>query len=404
VLCSRNLERRIRPAGFWLYAAHLFAVVSIALSNILLGLSALSVPWAGASVGSAWRRARPLLVAVAAYLCLFFLAYAYSLDHRASAGALSEPFNFLVIPLALIFVRGETAVRRVVDGIIVMAGLSGFYGLAQYADGYDRLSHRIHATFPHYMTFSGVLLVADMLLLAQVAAGRLERGWRGAWRWAALVGINGALICTFTRNAWVGLAVAGTLLVLLRAPRWLLAYPVIAIVFVLLAPRPILHRVGSIANPHDPSNWDRLCMARSGLAMIEDHPLVGLGPNMVRHLYPQYRLPEALRKEIPHLHDSFLQLAAERGLLSLAGYVALVLVSLAAAWRLWVREGKFAGGRADLLIGAVVAVVAINVAGLFENNWGDTEVQRLVLFVLALPFCLGPAPGEGSQISDPHRD
>ena len=28
------------------------------------------------------------------------------------------------------------------------------------------------------------------------------------------------------------------------------------------------------------------------------------------------------------------------------------------------------------------------VAGLFEHNWGDTEVQRVVLAVLALPFCL----------------
>ncbi len=394
MLRSRNLERQIRPAGFWLYAAHLFAVVSIALSNILLGLSTLSAPWAGAPPSSAWRRARPLLVAVAAYLGLFFLAYACSLDHRASASALSEPFNFLVIPLALVFVRGERAVRRVVDGLIAMAGLSGLFGLAQYFDGYDRLSHRIHATFSHYMTFSGVLLVIDLLVLAQAVAGRLDRGWRGAWRWAALVAINGALVGTFTRNAWVGLAVAGTLLVVLRSPRWLLAYPVVALVFVLVAPRPILGRVGSIVDPRDPSNWDRLCMARSGLAMIEDRPVVGLGPNMVRILYPEYRLPEALRKEVPHLHDSFLQLAAERGLLSLAGYVALTLVGLGTAWRLWVREGKFSGDRADLLVGAVVALVAFNVAGLFENNWGDTEVQRLVLFVLALPFCLAPDPAE----------
>ncbi len=389
---ARILERRVRPAGFWLYTAHLVAVVQIALSNILLGLSALSVPWAGASPRSAWRRGRSLLVALGVYLLTFLLSYAFSLDHRASAGALSEPFNLLVVPLALLFVRGEQAVRRVVDSIVAMAGLSGLYGLGQYFDGFNRLSHRIHASFSHYMTFSGVLLVADLLILSQAAAGRIEKGWRGAWRWAALAAINAALVGTFTRNAWVGLAVAGTLLVILRAPRWLLAYPVVALVFVLLAPPSILGRAGSITDVHDPSNWDRVCMARSGLAMIADRPLVGLGPNMVRHLYPEYRLPAALRKQVPHLHDSFLQLAAERGLPALAAYLALTLVSLGAAWRLWRREGRFAGTRADLLVGAITAVVAFNVAGLFENNWGDTEVQRLVLFVLALPFCLGPAP------------
>ena len=51
-------------------------------------------------------------------------------------------------------------------------------------------------------------------------------------------------------------------------------------------------------------------------------------------------------------------------------------------------EGGSRGARADLYLGGMLAVLAFNVAGLFENNWGDTEVQRVMLFVLAIPFCL----------------
>jgi hypothetical protein len=36
----------------------------------------------------------------------------------------------------------------------------------------------------------------------------------------------------------------------------------------------------------------------------------------------------------------------------------------------------------------LLALLAFNVAGLFEANWRDTEVQRLLLFVLAMPFIL----------------
>jgi hypothetical protein len=36
----------------------------------------------------------------------------------------------------------------------------------------------------------------------------------------------------------------------------------------------------------------------------------------------------------------------------------------------------------------VGAIAAFAVAGLFENNWGDVEVQRLVLALLALPYAL----------------
>ena len=51
-------------------------------------------------------------------------------------------------------------------------------------------------------------------------------------------------------------------------------------------------------------------------------------------------------------------------------------------------EGGAGGPRADLYLGAILALVGFNLAGLFEYNWGDVEVQRLALFLLAIPFCL----------------
>ncbi|HEX7252673.1 MAG TPA: hypothetical protein VF376_07320, partial [Thermoanaerobaculia bacterium] len=41
---------------------------------------------------------------------------------------------------------------------------------------------------------------------------------------------------------------------------------------------------------------------------------------------------------------------------------------------------------AALLAGAVIAVAALFVAGFFEYNWGDTEVEMATLLLLALPF------------------
>jgi O-antigen ligase len=89
-----------------------------------------------------------------------------------------------------------------------------------------------------------------------------------------------------------------------------------------------------------------------------------------------------------------LQIAAERGLPSLAAYLAMTAVAVVAAWRGYVREGGRRGPRADLYMGVLLALLAFNLAGLFENNWGDAEVQRPILFVLALPFCLRDAEDE----------
>ncbi len=148
-------------------------------------------------------------------------------------------------------------------------------------------------------------------------------------------------------------------------------------------------RISSIGDLRDPSNYDRVCMLEAGLFMIDEHPLFGLGPGMVRERYPIYRHPTAPRYAVAHLHNSFVQLAAERGLLSLAAYAWLMAVSFIWAWRRFRRNGGVLGPEADLDLGALMVLVGFNVAGLFEANWRDTEVQRLVLFVLAMPFCAG---------------
>jgi O-antigen ligase len=139
-------------------------------------------------------------------------------------------------------------------------------------------------------------------------------------------------------------------------------------------------------------------MLEAGMTMVAERPLFGLGPEMVERRYPIYRAPTAPRFEIPHLHNSFLQLAAERGVPALLAYLAMTWASLRAMYRAYRREGGSRGARADLYLGGMLALLAFNIAGLFENNWGDTEVQRAALFLLVMPFCL--LAGEADMLPD----
>lgn len=393
---------RADRAGFALYAGHLFTLFGIALSNVLVGLLVLSGPW---TLRRGWRlrRHRPpspadgplrvLLAALLLYVALLALAVATSYDPAVSSRAFSELFVLVTLPLGLLLVRGEARVRAVVNGLGMVAAAVAAWGLVQTLAGYGGIDRRIRGPFSHWMTFSGFLLICDLLLIAALlfSARRLHErgGWKAlAWRGAALLLINAALLGSLTRSAWLG-AVAGLLLAVgLRSRRALLAVPVAAVLFVALVPVPVLQRVASTADLSDPSNYDRLCMAAAGLTMIAERPVSGIGPELVERRYPIYRVPTAPRYRVPHLHNSFLQLAAERGLPALAAYLVLMAAPLVAAFRLYRRQGGRQGPRADLLVGAAAALVAFNVAGLFEFNWGDTEVQRLVLFVAALPFCL----------------
>ncbi|HEX6903261.1 MAG TPA: O-antigen ligase family protein [Thermoanaerobaculia bacterium] len=375
---------RAERAGSWLFLSHLATLFSIALSNILLGLTVLSLPWTRRR-SVPWGALTPLMVPLGLYVLFLAGSVAASYDPGTSVRGLTEIFTLSTLIMAPLLVRTERQVRLGVDILIGVAALLACAGLSQYLYGYGDIDRRIRGPFSHYMTFSGFLLVADLLLLASmVYAGR----WRSPWRWAALAVINVALIGSYTRGAWLALAVTLTVLVLLRAPRLLLLYAPAAVLLVALAPVPLLHRVVSIADLRDPSNYDRLCMLEAGLAMVRERPLFGLGPELVERRYAIYRSPSAPRYEVPHLHNNLVQLAAERGLPAMASYLALTLASAAVAWRLFRSEGGRRGPRADLYVGVLLALLAFNLAGLFENNWGDTEVQRPVLFVLALPFCL----------------
>ncbi|MEO8196699.1 MAG: O-antigen ligase family protein [Thermoanaerobaculia bacterium] len=412
---SAESRERLR---FGLYASHLLTLFGIAVSNVALGLAILAYPALRNPADEVFRRARPLLLATLAYSALLVVSVLFSQEPATSFASLSEFFTLAALPLALGSLAGERRVRWLFDALIFAAMLAALAGLGQFWIGFGSLDRRIRGPFPHVMTFSGVLLLIDLLLVArllfrpaggadEVGAGRgrgfLDRPWVA---WTALAAINLALVGSLTRNAWLGSAVGGAWLIWMRRRSLLaLALPA-ALAFVVIAPVPILARALSAADLSDESSYDRLCMLEAGVRMVAEHPLLGVGPNMVERLYPIYRHSTAARLNVPHLHNTYMQIAAERGLPSLVSYLVLVAVAIARAWRGYRSDFRpadpaapgLAGGsrlaagprgrRADLWLGVIAGLLGFSVAGLFEQNWGDVEVQRVALVLLAVPFCL----------------
>ena len=132
--------------------------------------------------------------------------------------------------------------------------------------------------------------------------------------------------------------------------------------------------------------------------------MTGVGPDMVGHVYPDYRIASAVQANNPHLHNVPMQIAAERGLPALVLWVWFVLTAGIGLWRMRRTRGEMPLAAAGL--GALVAMLA---AGLFEYNFGDSEFLMLLLVLITLPFaadrdgepCLDDAGGS-CQRSMPH--
>ena len=138
---------------------------------------------------------------------------------------------------------------------------------------------------------------------------------------------------------------------------------------------------------HDPSSLERISMAEAGWRMIKDHPWLGVGPARVSAAYPGYRSADAPDRRPSHLHNNLTQIAAERGLAALLAWLGLLVLAARDFVRLAARPATRA-----VAVSALGAVAALFVAGLFEYNFGDSEVKMLFLCLLALPYAEPPTP------------
>jgi O-antigen ligase len=355
---------------------------SIAIAQVLVAVAAIC--WIATLVVRHERVEVPRFFwPLAAYAGMTLVSAAFSIDPRAGLiGPGKQLVLFLLVPITCRFATGSRRMT-LMTVVLTSAAISAAFGVFQYAVlHYDFLGMRPRGTLGHWMTFSGLLMLAASIAVARVLFGRGERTWAALVLPALAVGVA----VTFTRSAEVGILAAVALLFSLKDFRLFAVLPIVAAVFIAAAPGQITQRFVSMFNKKDVTRIDRVAMLREGGRMVAAHPLVGVGPNMVQRRYAEYRGDDAVNQTNPHLHDNPVQIAAERGLPAVALWFWFLATLVHDLWR------RFRTGTDRFLPAAALAVVtAMFTAGLFEYNFGDSEFLMLFLIVVSLPFAFDRA-------------
>jgi O-antigen ligase len=298
--------------------------------------------------------------------------------------------------------RGARDLVRALAATCFVLSIQAAYGLWQFAGSTDHIVSRAKGTLSHHMTYSGMLLLTLCLVLPLLPR---RRGRAGLLWWGYAIAALAALLATLTRSAWLGLAAALALWIAFENPRWLPALPVAAAALVVAVPG-LRERAASIVDARDYSNVHRLSIYPTGLRMIEDNPWLGAGGRRpVRERYPDYEgppptpppLPDGTPRQPyrtpPHLHNDLLQIAAAWGLPALAAWLAALAVYAREAWRLLParRDAGEAAARLrrSLILGSLCATAGFLTMGMFEDNFGDSEVSVLFFLTLSIPWILG---------------
>lgn len=382
---TASLGDRLEWAGMLaVFGLAISVQFSIAIAQLMLTIAVLC--WTGLMVVAHERPSVPRFFwPLAAYCAWTVVSATFSPNPAVSALSAKQLVLFLIVPIVYRFITMNRA-PLLLTLVMSVGAASAAYGLFQWSLlHYNEMGLRPQGTLGHYMTYSGLLMLVLEIALAKLLFSRGERLWAALVMPALLI----TVALTLSRNAWVGAFAAAAVLLALKDLRLLLALPVVGALTLSVAGTAVNARVMSMFNSEDATRVDRIAMLREGTHMVRDHPLVGVGPNMVKELYAQYRVPSAVEKINPHLHNVPMQIAAERGLPALGCWLVFVGLLLVDIWRAFVRARQSTGKARSLThipAAALAGIIAMLAGGMFEYNFGDSEFLMLLLVVITLPF------------------
>ena len=123
-------------------------------------------------------------------------------------------------------------------------------------------------------------------------------------------------------------------------------------------------------------------MVHTGINIFKDFPLTGVGANNVEKVYPIYKHAKATQIN-PHLHNNFLQILAERGIFAL---ICLITAFVSIFINLVIKIKKSIGFERIINTGVLFVFIGFLISGMFEYNFGDSEIKFLLFYFLSIPF------------------
>ena len=381
-----------------------FVLLIVSLPGSIAPMS-ISVAWCGVFTTLVWLVGRfrpdasPVLWPAAAWLLALALSSAFAIDPSGSWRRVTKAFFPALVPLVAFHASNRVLGGRALSLMFLSSAIASAFGVILFVSKGASFASRARGLSGHYMTFGG-----QLLLIASIAVGVALMARTPRWRWgaaatAAIAVI--ALVCTYTRSAWMGFVVSCFVMLAIVRRRWLPAMVAAIALGAVLAPAGLKERLASSFQPGHVHNRERTLMWEAGGRMFRDRPWTGVGLQDLRSLYPTYRSPEA--HETPgHLHSNLVQIAASMGVVGLIAFALLygsLFVAAASGLGAALAGDALAAG---VKVGVLGGLAGFFVAGMFEWNFGDEELLYLLYSLVGLAWgarlwSRGPATTMGAR-------
>ncbi|MBR2666903.1 MAG: O-antigen ligase family protein [Oscillospiraceae bacterium] len=186
---------------------------------------------------------------------------------------------------------------------------------------------RVFSFFENPNAFGIVIVMLLPIALALLI--RSKSFWVRLLAVVAILSSFPALMMTYSRGAWVGLAVALVLFFIIQWPKLTPLLILLCLLALPAMPDTILHRVFSMLNSTDSSVNSRIPVYKAMLGLIREHPItgVGLGSDAVRSAIASSGHYHSTTLFV-HGHDIYLQIWAETGIFGLITFLGAMFTAI----------------------------------------------------------------------------
>ncbi|WP_160674177.1 O-antigen ligase family protein [Clostridium sp. C8-1-8] len=322
------------------------------------------------------------------FLALIVLMTLSSLYAKSSVSALKEAVRFVYYFGVYLLIRFRIDKKKLFEGIIsgymISALIVSLLGIADFIQHYKPnesiqyilTTARVKATLGHPNTLGAYLVLAifPAIMIAMRSKGLTRILYSGL---SVLIVVNIGM--TFSRGAWIALALGAVLIAILYNWKFIFVY-IIPIAYLPFNPN-IMARINQFGNAEMNLGRQRLWSAAG--KMLKEHPIFGVGSGNFIVNFKDYvkRFPELQIVEpepIPP-HNSYIKMFAELGVV---GGVLFIILCLEILRKLFSVRNKCTGLVNKFYAGFFVSVVSFLVMNFVDDLFFSPKVVfNFILFV-----------------------
>ncbi|MFD3156170.1 O-antigen ligase family protein [Haloimpatiens sp. FM7330] len=266
---------------------------------------------------------------------IMFISVSYAVDKKL---ALTESIRFLTYIAVYFIIKYEIDrkdLKVILSSYIISVLLVSLFGILQYFTrinwnpkfkvdyGYGAVV-RIHSTFFNPNSLGAFLILAIFPLIMFTITQKKNRIFYGAVTLIVLLNI----ILTGSRNALLSLSVGLIALTLIYSRKFIVLF-IGGVIGAFCIPE-VRHRIFDLFNKSQ--NESRIKLWQTAIAMIKEHPILGIGNGNYVSRYDEYV------KKYPYLrypdyhkfptHNSYLKIQSELGIVGIISFLGVLISSL----------------------------------------------------------------------------